>query len=366
MFEIVATSVIFEQENLDSPIKLSFRTIQRLPIERGTTLSNCFSSDSMVLWRDYLIGPFTREQSRTRGLFLWSMTENSIFYFEVCHSFFPFPGALNPSSRQMEFSLCRTKVLDDLLFTIHLINDPSYQKTEYRCIHIPSLVTSTQLPGGSLSLTENAFAMLLPNCIMKSRTTSSPFSRHFHSNIYSIPASTPTHPRYCFIIKRFLAKPHGVEWEVLEVEIDLSIPGPIKTFSRVSQQYTVLRPTFMIHDSDDDLLLYLPLGREDLPRASLSIQFLQAGKPGKERLARLEGVDKMHLTGLSVDRDAGYVIVWAAEHYPLRTTRYWSFIWWLEERKPSNMVYSRTRELVSSWSLRLLRRQIIHLSPNGR
>ncbi|SRR5258706_14119575 len=81
-FEIVATSVTLEQENLISPIKLSFRTIQRVPVGKGISISNCFSSSPMVLWRDYLIGAYFMT---TGGLFLWSMTENSIFYFEVCH-----------------------------------------------------------------------------------------------------------------------------------------------------------------------------------------------------------------------------------------------------------------------------------------
>jgi hypothetical protein len=258
----VATSVTFEQENLISPIKLSFRTIQRVPVEKGISLSNSFSSSPMVLWRDYLIGSYFRAQPRTGGLFLWSMTENSIFYFEVCHSFFPSPGALNPNSRQMGFVPRCTKVVDDVLFVTLDISDGSLEHA-YRCIHIPSLVISTQLPGGSLSLTENAFAVLLPKCIMESRASGSLFS--VHTKIYSIPACPPTHPRYCFIIKRFLGQSRGVEWEVLEVEIDLSIPGPIKIFSRVSRQYTVQRPTYPLHDSDDDLLLYLPLGREVNP-----------------------------------------------------------------------------------------------------
>ena len=146
-----------------------------------------------------------------------------------------------------------------------------------------------------------------------------------------------------------------MEWEVLEVEIDLTIPGPIKIFSSVSQQYTVRRPTYRIHDNDNDLLLYLPLGRGGLPRGSLSVQFLRVGKPGKARLARLGGVGKMRLCGLSPDRDAGYVIAWAAEDWPT-CSQIRSFIWWLDERKPGNMVYSRTKELISNWSHGLLRR----------
>ena len=253
----------------------------------------------------------------------------------------------------MEFIPRCTEVFDDLLFTILDISDGTYWNTTYRCIHLPSLVISTRLPGGSLSLTENAFAVLLPKCIMESRAMGSPFM--VRSKIYSVPACPPTHPRYCFIIERLMRQSRGVEWEVLEVEIDLSIPGPIKVFSRVSQQYTVQRPTYPLYDSDEDLLLYLPLGRGGLPCASLSVQFLQVGKPGKERLARLRGVDKLRLSGLSVDRDAGYAIIWAADNPP-RWNRYCSFICWLDERKQRNMVYSRTRELITSWSRGLLQR----------
>ena len=348
-FEIVATSVTFQQENLSTPINLSFRIIQRLQTEKGITLSYSFYNNPIVLWREYLIGSFGAQasgaQARTRGLFLWSMTDNSILYFEVCHSSFPFPGALNPDSRQMGgFPHCM-KVLDDLLFTNFDISDGAHKNTAYRCIHLPSLVPSTQPPGGSPSLAENAFDVILPKCIKDPRAAMLSFS--VHSKIYSIPASTPTHPRYCFINKRFLAPSQGVEWEVLEVEIDLSIPGPIKKLSRVGRQYNIQCPSFVVHDIDDDLLLYLPLGRADQARASFSIQFLQVGEPGNERLAKLERVDEMRLTELCVDRDAGYVILLATD-YRSQLGHYCSFIWWLDERKAG------TKELISSWSRDLL------------
>ena len=351
-FEIVATSVTIEQEKLTSPTKLSFRTIQRAPIDDRTSLSNGSFTTPMVLWRDYLIGSYVRPQPRTHGLFLWNMRENVIFYFEVCHSYFPSPGALNPNSRQMEFRPRCTKVIGDLLFTIPNMPDGTDWNTTYHCIHLPSLVTTTQVPGGFLSLTENTFAMLLPKSIIESRGRWSPF--YAHSKIYSIPACTPTHPRYCFIIKRFAAPSWGVEWMVFEVEIDMRIPGPIKGFSKVSQQYTVQCPINPLYDVDDDLLLYLPLGREDISRASLCIQFLRVGKPGKKRLARLKGMVNLHSYGLSVDRDAGYVIFWATEDRPPYRSDH--FIWWLDERKLGNMVYSQTRGLISGWSRGLLRR----------
>ena len=139
------------------------------------------------------------------------------------------------------------------------------------------------------------------------------------------------------------------------MEIELSVPGTIKVFSRVSQQYTIRPSAYQLHDSDDDLLLYLPFRRGGLPRASLNVRFLRVGKPGKGRLTRLRGVDKMRLSWLSVDRDAGYVIIWAAKDLG-GWTHYYAFIWWLDERKPGNMVHSRTRELITSWSRGLLRR----------
>ncbi len=304
----------------------------------------------MVLWRDYLLGSYF---TATGGLFLWSMTENSLFYFEVCHPFFSFPGALNPNSRQMEFVPQCTKIVDDVLFVTLAIDDGTDWNTTYRCIHIPSLVISTQLLGGSLSLTENAFAVHLPKCIMEPHATGTLYP--VHTTIYSIPACPPTHPRYCFIIRRFVEQSRGVEWEVLEAEIDLTIPGPIKIFSRVSQQYTVQPSASRLHDNDDDLLLYLPLGRGGLPRASPSVRFLRVGKPDKGRATWLGVIDKMRLSVLRIDRDAGYVIIWTAEGWAW-STRDCGYIYWLDERKAGDTVYSRTKKLISSWSRGLLRR----------
>ena len=135
---------------------------------------------------------------------------------------------------------------------------------------------------------------------------------------------------------RFLGQPQGVEWEVLEVEIDLSIPGPIKIFNRVSRQYTLRVPSYLAHDYDNDILLDLPLGENPQPSVSLSVRFLRVAKLGKERVAKLGGVDNMHVSWLIVDRDAGYVIIWVAGNLYLGTPRC-SYIWWLDEREPGNM-----------------------------
>src|SRR5258706_14050069 len=200
-----------------------------------------------------------------------------------------------PNSRQMESAPHCTKIVDDVLFLTCIIPDGTELNTVYYCIHIPSLVISSQLQGGSLCLTENALAVLLPKCIVVTRAQG-PFYP-VQTQIYSISACSPTHPRYCFTIRQFVGQSRGVQWEVLEVEIDLSIPGPIKILSRVGRQYTVQRSTSPIDDRDDDLLLYIPL-RGGQPRASPSVRFLRVGKPDKWRVARLGGIDKMHLCGM--------------------------------------------------------------------
>ena len=139
------------------------------------------------------------------------------------------------------------------------------------------------------------------------------------------------------------------------MEIDLSIPGPIKIFSRISRQYSVQPPAYPLQDIDEDLLLYLPSTRGGPPLAPPSVRFLRVGEPDNWRVARLGRVGKMRPTGLSIDRDAGYVIIWGDEVCH-QSTRECSFIWWLDVRKPGNMVYTRTKELISSRSRGLLRR----------
>ena len=247
----------------------------------------------------------------------------------------------------MGFVPLSTKVCDDFLFVKLCPPGSVDYDTVFRCIHIPSLVISAQLPGGSVSLTENAFSVLLPKCTMEAHASGSTCS--VDAEIYSVSACPSTHPRYCFILKRFLWRYQMVDWEILEVEIDMSIPGPIKIFSRVSRQYFVQRLTYPLHplhDSDKDLLLCLPFGR-----GSLSVQFLRVGKPGDGGVAKLGGVDNMRLSGLHVDRDAGYVIIWVAED-SLMWTRHCSFIWWLGDRKHG---FPRMKELILGWSRGLLK-----------
>ena len=162
---------------------------------------------------------------------------------------------------------CSVKVRDDILFVKLDIT-----RRTYRCIHLPTRVITTQLSSGSVDLTGKAFAALHPKCIMETRTKGSIGS--FHEEIYSIPSRLPEHPRFCFICSRTLEKSKGMDWEIFEVEVDLSIPGPIKIFSQVNRQYTVPRPTYFFHDSDDDLLLSLPLVHGHTPTSPLGIRFL--------------------------------------------------------------------------------------------
>jgi len=90
---------------------------------------------------------------------------------------------------------------------------------------MPTLMVSTQLSGGSLTLTESAVAELPPKCKIEIYTTGS--IGLVSEELYSIPTCLPLHPMYCFILKRDLGQSPGIDWEVLEVEIDLGVPGPL-------------------------------------------------------------------------------------------------------------------------------------------
>jgi len=208
---------------------------------------------------------------------------------------------------------------------------------------MPTLVTLAQLPGGSLM--ENG---LPPECKMEIQLGwfNGP-NRPIHEEIYSIPACLPTHPRYCFIVERRLRGYQGKFWDIFKVEIDLSIPGPIKGLSGVCQwSSAVPRGTYVDHCSDDDVLLTLPSVHGIIPCAPLSIRFLRVGTPDDWRAVNVRGMDKMRLSGLHVDRHAGYIIAWVEEGRS-RWARECSFIWWIDERKPD--------DLISRWSRRLLR-----------
>ena len=213
------------------------------------------------------------------------------------------------------------KVCDDILF-IRLVLSTS--GAIYRCIHLPTLVVTAQLPGGSIDLTENAFAPLLAEC--KFETCAKMSVESVHEEIYSIPSCLPNHPRYYFILTRYLDNGERQDWEILEVEVDLSIPGPIKIFSRVSRQCIVAHSTNMFHHSIDDLLLSADDFMFSKP---LEVRFLQVGKPDVWRELKLG--KKIYVDGLLVDRDAGYIIASGSEDIFGR--RGLSFIWWVDDRK---------------------------------
>jgi hypothetical protein len=237
------------------------------------------------------------------------------------------------------------KVCDDILF-VKL--DFLWSHQTYRCIHLPTLVITTQLPGGSIDLTESAFAALLPECEMETCTAGSIVS--VHEEIFSVPSCLPKHPRYYFIFSRVLERTIRMDWEIFEVEVDLTIPGPIKIFGRVSRQYAVPRPTSHVHQSIDDLLLSFPSEHDDTPCSPLSVRFLQVGKLDGWRAVKLKGVNEMYLSRLHVDRDAGYIIAWVRYYQYMQGARECSFIWWIGGSKPGAVVHSPAKDLTSGWS----------------
>lgn len=134
---------------------------------------------------------------------------------------------------------------------------------------------------------------------------------------------------YYFIVERRLGRYQGSVWDIFEVEIDLSIPGPIKGISRACQWSSA--GTYLYHCSDDNLLLTLPSVHGIIPNAPLNIRTLRVGTPDDWRAVKIGGMNKMRLSGLHVDRHTGYVIVWVREGR-LRWTRECSFICWIDER----------------------------------
>jgi hypothetical protein len=237
------------------------------------------------------------------------------------------------------------KVSDDILFVKLKVpgSHQTYPCQTYRCIHLPTLVITTQLPGGSVDLTENAFAALLPECKMETCTVSSVGS--IGEEIYPVPSCHPKHPRYYFIFTRVLEGSKGMDWEIFGVEVDLIIPGPIKIFGRVSRQYAVPCPTILSRESIGDLLLSFPSEHDDTPCSPLSVRFLQVGKLDGWRVVKLQGVNGMNLYSLHVDRDAGYIIAWVGDGW----FEEYSFIWWIDDRKPGAVVHLPAKDLASGW-----------------
>jgi len=238
----------------------------------------------------------------------------------------------------MTYYPSRIKICDDILF-IKLHRDTS---ATYRCIHLPTLVVTAQLPGEPIDLTENAFSPLPPECKLEAYGS-------VRDEICSIPSCLPKHPRYCFILTRYLENGEVKYWEILEVEIDLSMPGPIKIFSRVSRQNNVACPANIFHHSVEDLLLSVPVanGHGYINFSSLKVRFLQVGRPNGWREVKLEIEGKKKLAVLHVDRDAGYITASVKEGWDERSQACY-FIWWIDVRKPG--AYGTVKDLSSGWS----------------
>ena len=224
--------------------------------------------------------------------------------------------------------------------------------TAYTCIHIPTLVISARLPGGSLALMGDE---LPQKCNLKIVLAALEKESPIDEEIYSIPACLPTHPRYGFIINRSTRPTLGGynldDWDYFQAEIDLSIPGPIKGISAFSKSHGKLWPFFPYTYicSNDDLFLTFPSVKWGPPH--LNHLFLRIGMPPEEwREVKVEGMDKMQVSELHVDKRAGYIIAWVKENRLLRT-RESSFIWGIDERKPDctpvmDLISGRTRRLL--------------------
>jgi hypothetical protein len=229
----------------------------------------------------------------------------------------------------MSFQPCRLRVCEDLLFLVKPQIPGDHCTVTCRCVHIPSLVVLAR-PGQSVDLTEEAFSRLPQGCRIEMDTMES-----IQETIYPFPSDTPLHPRYCFTYARVVRELRSTEvsWEDLEIEIDLSIPGPIKPFRRITQGSTVSRPG---HAADDNLLLFSPLSY-GIPRGPLRVRFSRVGWQDAWRVANVKGYDKMRMRGLFIDRDAGYIYGHVQDD-SLRQTRDCPIVWWFDPPHRASMM----------------------------
>ena len=236
----------------------------------------------------------------------------------------------------------RIRVRDDLLFMKFLLPGP-YINATYCCIHMPSLVVSIQIPGEMVDL---AFSRLPKEGKMVIDTLGTMGS--INEQIYPSPSNTSAHPRYYFVLERNFESYIKMVSEVLTIEIDLSVPGPIKAFGRVVQEYTVPNQIRRFRAANDDVQLFFPFFYGDTPRVPPIVRSWGLGSRDAGRVANVEGIEEMRLDGVFVDRDAGYILAWVREG-SLSWARDSAIIWWFSPTHTASPI----KRLLSGWSQKL-------------
>ena len=234
----------------------------------------------------------------------------------------------------MSFRPLRLKVREDILFVI-MDRKPgsSFAKTCH-CIHLPLLIHH--------AFVDSALPKRATTKLFEFSEGEGGSERWFSSSedIYAIPhdagttgpMSTTAYPKYRIV----LSYPH-FSWDIFDVELDLTVPGPLKPFRSVRHYRTRPGPDIQYSiDSLDGDLLVLSTFCTSAPTLfnvrSFSPTFEESDSECW-RVGRVEGLDRLLWSWLYVDRAAGYFLAsvdvgpGSGEGFHVQPC---PFVWWFD------------------------------------
>jgi len=144
------------------------------------------------------------------------------------------------------------------------------------------------------------------------------------------PMSTTAYPKYRFVL--FYSH---LSWDIFDVELDLTVPGPLKPFRSVKHHSTTPGPgiRFSLNASDGDLLVVFTLC--DSTPTLVNIRSFSPTFEESDgecwRVGRVEGLEKLVWSWLYIDRAAGYLLT-SVDVGPggVEGVRPCPFIWWFD------------------------------------
>jgi len=156
-------------------------------------------------------------------------------------------------------------------------------------------------------------------------------------DIYAIPhdaGTTGSMLTTAYLKYRFVLFYSHMAWDIFDVVLDLTVPGPLKPFRSVGHHRITHRPGAGMRDSidaSDGNLLVVFTGRRSPPTLVNVRSFLPTLEESDSecwRVGRVEGLDRLVWCWLYVDRAAGYLLT--SEPGGIGDVRPSSFIWWFD------------------------------------
>jgi len=234
----------------------------------------------------------------------------------------------------MSFPLLCIKVQEDILFVIKQIKlGSSFAKT-CLCIHLPPLIHHTFVDS---ALPEHATWKLAPCFEISAGEDSSERWYSVNEDIYAIPHDagtiepllTTAYPKY-----RFVLSYSYLSWDIFDVELNLTVRGPIKPFRSVRRHTTRPGPykDLSVGASDGDLLVVLTLcdSTPTLVNVRSFSPTLEESDSECWRVGRVEGLDRLFWSWLYVDRAVGYFLASVDVGLGRSHLQPCPFIWWFD------------------------------------